>query len=210
MRQIILATAAYLFAVPAFAANDFSAEVLFGRSDQALDVSATSFSESSTQDSGLFLDSHSTSYGFIGGYQFSQYVAVELSYQKYGEFTSVTNNSTHLKLNSNATQLGIKGILPLPNGYSINCRLGFASWDLNNSRKNPNPGDDISKLQSEGKDPYYGVGAEYRINKNLFVGLSYSVLSMHWDEREEGESYVFLMDFEHEIKNISFSVGAFF
>jgi len=212
MKKFILSAFFVFTAMPSFAFDGFVGELLLGHSDQKLNASAKSVSnsDSGVTKSGLVMDGSATSYGIQGGYQFNNYFAVELGYQQYGEFTSLVNNFVRVTIDTSSINFGVKGILPLSENYSLNARMGVANWDLNNTSSVYAPGSDIDNIKGNGSDIYYGIGAQYKFNGNYFVGLNYSVLTMRWDTREDFPSGVFLVDYEHKVKNIYFSVGVFF
>lgn len=207
MRALVIASI-LLIAMPAVAAGKFAGEILIGDSDQALTASAHSVSDEgeSRPAGGVSLGSHTDSYGVRASYQPFKFVAVELGYQQYGKFSEGAGYS-NLRLEADSINLGIKGILPLSDIYSLNARVGFAHWDMNSRSNDPNPNNDINRFSGQGNDPYYALGADYQINDNLFVGLNYSVVTMKWGWSDDMPSSTFAVDFEHKIKNIALSLG---
>lgn len=210
MKTILIASM-LLTALPAVAAGKFAGELLVGDSDQAFDVSAHSVSDEgeSTAAGGFSLGDHTHSYGIRGSYQPFKYLAVELGYQQYGKFAAGADYS-HLTFDADSINVGVKGVLPLSAAYSLNARVGLADWDMYTSSNDPNPNNDINRIGGQGKDTYYALGADYQINDNLFVGLNYSVVTMKWRWSDDMPSSIFVVDSEHEIKNITLSLGVRF
>ncbi len=143
-----------------------------------------------------------TSYGIRGAYIFNKHLAVELSYQNYGEqeFIFQLNALTpeiNIKTETASINLGVKGSLPIYKGLSLTGRFGLAYWKYVTQQTSSGiPEDNTDFIEF---DFYYGVGGQYDINKIIFVGIEYNLLKL-----------TFSPSTKHEIRNLSFTVGARF
>lgn len=174
-----------------FAENNTSAEILFGMADQEISANGASGS------------GDDVSFGIRGGISLNQNVSAELSYHNYGEAddTYIDNfgDTINDKLTTTAFNLGIKGVLPLENGLSLNARIGVSFWDTELEQTDSFFPGQIFKADDDGKDLYYGIGAQYDINPNIYVGGEYTLTKM--DISTEGVSA------DLDVDNISLSLG---
>lgn len=162
MKKTALAILLASMAMPSFASVDttaFSGEVLLGYANH--DVSGAPYSDN------VF------SYGIRGAYQVNDNFAIEASYQELGEAEDNVADST-LKVDVSALMLGIKGMYPLQNGFSVVGRLGFSSLTLDLS-------DSSGSISDDGTELYFGLGAQYDINEQFYVGAEYSFVSADID-----------------------------
>ncbi len=214
MKKIVLALFMASVTAPSFAENKFTGELLLGNADQELNISY-SFNDNGDLETGKeSFDGDSTSYGFRGGYQIGTYFALELKHQIYGEYTNsyiddfddTIRDTTEAK----ATSLGIKGIVPMSDSFSVVGRVGLAKWDLDYRSTDSSAPGEVFKLSEDGQDLYYSIGAEFKINEKFFAGLEYSILTMKWDEKFAEDGFSGSVDYEHNINNLSLSVGMVF
>ncbi len=126
----------------------------------------------------------STSFGVRFGYQFNNYIAVELGHHQYGEWDDKeqgeSGDSTSAKIESSSISAGIKGIYPLTEDLSLFARAGIAKWDFKATVTDSSALDAIEPLKKDDNDIYYGIGAEYSVNESISLGVEYSVLDMGW------------------------------
>ncbi len=176
MKKTALAILLASMAMPSFASVDttaFSGEVLFGYANH--DASGSPFSDS------VF------SYGIRGGYQVNENFAIEASYQELGEAED-SNGVNTLKMDASALMLGVKGIYPLQNGFSVVGRLGLSSLTLDLS-------DSTGSISDDGTELYFGIGAQYDINEQFYVGAEYTFVSADIDP------------IDYDIDNFTLSAG---
>ena len=190
-RNIMLGLVLGLSAFSASAENNASAEILLGMADQ--EVSANGSSASGDD----------VAFGIRGVMTLNKNVAAELSYHNYGEaedtYVDEFGDTINDKLSTTAFNLGVKGILPLENGLSLNARVGVSFWDSEFEGTDSSAPGIIFKADDDGTDLYYGIGAQYDINPNLYVGAEYTLTKM--DISTVGIS----ADFEFD--NLSLSLG---
>jgi opacity protein-like surface antigen len=159
-----------------------------------------------------------TSIGFRFSYSPLDFLAIEASYQDYGK-PSITNYQTFFgalldeeyEFRTTALNVGVKGIFPVNDNIDINFRLGFSNWDLENiysgtvtyfsiytENEITEPANGSDKF--DGTDLYYGIGAQYDVTSELFVGLEHTIskLDVEVDSSTSGDL---------DIKNTTLSVG---
>lgn len=190
-RNIIVGLLLGSSAFSASAENSTSAEILLGMADQ--EVSANGASASGDD----------VSFGIRGAISLHKNISAELSYHNYGEaddtYIDGFGDTINDKLTTTAFNLGVKGILPLDNGLSLNARIGVSFWDSELEETDSSFPGQIFKADDDGTDLYYGIGAQYDINSNIYVGAEYTLTKM--DISTEGVSADF------EVDNISLSLG---
>ncbi len=184
-----------LLTAPAMAGEGFYAELSAGSAKNKAEVnysstySFTSFRETQSEtetgkDSSP--SEKSTSFGVRFGYQFNNYIAVELGHHQYGEWEDKeegeSSDSTSAKIESSSISAGIKGIYPLSDDLSLFARAGIAKWDFKATVTDSSALDALESLKKDDNDMYYGIGAEYSFNESISLGLEYSVLDMGWGE----------------------------
>ena len=142
----------------------------------------------------------STSFGLRFGYQFNDYIAVEIAHHQYGEWDDnsidESGDSTNAKLDSSSISAGVKGILPLSDDFSLFARAGIAKWDFKATVTDSSMPDEVFRLKEDDNDIYYGIGAEYSVNESISLGLEYSVIDMDWavSNSETNENYSYSTD----------------
>jgi len=191
MKKVVLSVLLMSSVLPAMAENNFSAELLLGMADQELSANGQSTS------------GDDTSFGVRGAYSLNENFSVEGAYQSYGEtddtYIDEFGDTINDKLSSTALSLGIKGILPLDNGVSLNARAGISFWDAEIKETDSAFPGETFKGDDNGNDLYYGIGAQYQINPQIFIGVEYTMTKMGIST--EGVSADF------DVKNISLSLG---
>ncbi len=201
MRKPIWVLVIALFTVPAVADNPFSIEVLAGSAKQKSSLVVENVTDWASDDD--------FSVGVRGAFHVGRHLALELSYHDYGELDksfSYNNgdDSLSVKVGSTAFNAGIRGDVPLGNGFSLNGRVGVALWNVDARADVGSAGDSVwLTLDEDGRNIYYGAGVQYVINPHLVVGVEYTITVMDKDISLGGLS----LEFEHEVKNLSLSIG---
>jgi len=124
-------------------------------------------------------DGDDTSFGLRGTYNINPNVGLELSYQNHGEadwtYIDAFGNTINEKSATDSFNLGIKGVLPLQHGFSLNARLGISFWNVDlDATDSSVPGVTFSGSDS-GNDIYYGIGGQYAVNDKFSIGLEYTL-----------------------------------
>jgi OmpA-OmpF porin, OOP family len=141
-------------------------ELGFGQSDVDVDFISLGATSQDTKD---------TTFNISGGWMFTPMIGIEIGYRDLGE---VSGSMTAPGVTSTVTfeaegfQLGAVGRIPLgTSAFSIVPRVGLFKWDVKG--RGVVNGVQVSSLDEDGTDLYFGVGADYSISKNLHVGA-------HW------------------------------
>ena len=167
------------------------------------ETTTESYSETESYDS--------TSLGLRLGYQFNEYIAIEAGYHNYGEakdnYIDEFDDTINVKISSSAVSFGIKGSLPISDHFSIFARTGMAKWDFKSSFTDSSMPGEVEQLKESDKDIYYGIGAEYRFNETISLGLEYSLLSMGWKDIESEYEQYSGVDFSYSLdKKVDYKV----
>jgi OOP family OmpA-OmpF porin len=138
-------------------------ELGFGQSDMDVDFG---FPSQDTKD---------TTFNISGGWMFTPMIGIEIGYRDLGEAGgSITGpgGAGSVTFEAEGFQLGAVGRIPLgSSAFSIVPRVGLFKWDVKG--RGVVNGVQVSSLDEDGTDLYFGVGADYSINKNLYLGA-------HW------------------------------
>jgi opacity protein-like surface antigen len=173
------------------AENNLSAELLFGTVNQE-------FTNNGYSKSGDDL-----SFGIRGTYSLIESFSIEGAYQIHGEIDDTYidgfGDTINEKLSSTALSLGLKGILSLDYGISLNARVGVSFWDVEAKETDSSLPGEIFKSDDNGNDLYYGFGAQYDINSQVTFGLEYTITKMSISTDTVSADY--------DVKNISLSLG---
>ncbi len=202
-----------LLSAPALSQSGFYAELSAGsvKNKAEMDVSLTSsvtylgYIESETESYSDTESYDSTSLGLRLGYQFNEYIAIESGYHNYGEakdnYIDEFDDTINEKISSSAVSFGIKGSIPISDHFSIFARTGMAKWDFKTSVTDSSMPGEVEQLKGSDKDIYYGVGAEYRFNETISLGVEYSVLSMGWKAVESESEQYYDVDYSYSLDN---------
>jgi len=149
-------------------------------------------------DVGASTDDSDTGYKLFVGYQFNPNFAVEAGYVDFGDFEASGadgTDSARLKLGVEGFTAALVGKLPIQNGFSVFGKLGMVAWDADLDLDANIGGDAYRESASEdGTDPYYGIGAEYEVER-ILMRAEFE----RYDISDSGEDF--------EIDLISASIG---
>ena len=190
-KHIIWGAVLGLSSFSAVAENNFSAELLGGVADQELSANGNSVSGAET------------SFGIRGAFSLNKNFAIEAAYQNYGEAsdTRVGNLGSILNgsLTTTALNFGVKGMLPLNSSVSLNARLGLSIWDFEYKETNSSFPGQTAKDDDNGSSLYYGIGVQYEVNPQIFVGAEYTITQI--------DASINNVSSDLDIKNMSLSLG---
>lgn len=148
-----------------------------------------------------------TSYGFRLGIDINRYIGFEFGYHNYGEATDsyidFWGDTITDTMETTSINFGLKGMAPVSDDFSFVGRLGIGLWDYEISETDSFYPGQVFKSDDDGNDFYYGIGAEYLINDNLFVGVEY--LKLDIDVDLEG-----VLDVDHSVENLAVYLGYHF
>lgn len=192
MKKLMVGILLTACSIPVLAESKLSGELLLGKADQKSSISG--FGSTSGDD---------TSIGVRGAYQLSNHFSLELAYHNYGEseesYIDEFGDRINDKVESTALNFGIKGTLPFDGGFAVYGRAGLALWDVKYSATDSSMPGEVLALDDDGNDFYYGVGVSYNFTNNFFIGAEYTVTEM--------DVSIFNVSIDHEVKNLSLSLG---
>lgn len=111
----------------------------------------------------------------IGGYQFNNNFALEVTYLDFGEASD--NESPDWEITADSLTAGIVGKIPLNANFEVFAKLGYHSWDVELSE------DGYGKLgEDDGSDIFYGVGAIYNFGNGFGLGVRYNSYTFGADD----------------------------
>lgn len=116
-------------------------------------------------------DSADRSLRFSVGYQFTPNVGAELGYTSFGTLFDASDDVVVAKQEANAWTLSALGTMPLGERFGLLGRLGFASYDVNNSGS-------IQGVPVESENsikPYVGLGAKFNLSESFALRAEYQV-----------------------------------
>lgn len=146
-----------------------------GGQAEANELSFTDFDDGSGI-SGSFDDSDS-GWKVFGGYKFSKYFALELSYVDLGSvsFDATSDGSGSVFLSGPVTGIvsakgpsaSAVGIIPVGNRFDFLIKAGFMAWDADVTLSNSAFG--TANTSQDGTDLAYGLGAQFRFTDRFSV-----------------------------------------
>jgi opacity protein-like surface antigen len=110
------------------------------------------------------LDTDTSAYRFVGGYQFSDLFGLEIGYQDFGDFDEnliISPISSLISISAEGWTAGGTLDLPLSDNFSLFGRGGVFFWEADVSI------DGFSINVPSDENPYYGAGARLKVSSNL-------------------------------------------
>lgn len=102
-------------------------------------------------------------YGLVGGYRYSQNLAVEAAYTGVGYFYTTTAAGAKYLSKQIAFSVAAIGTYPINDAFSIYGKLGVASSSSENNA--------VAEQNTRRTGPVFGVGAEYKFTPNIAARL---------------------------------------
>ena len=151
------------------------------------------------------IDDTDTSFNLFLGYAFSPNLSAELGYVDLGKYTidaSGTVLGTPVSVNGDIKAKGwtlsAVGTLPIQPSFSLLGRFGFFIWDVDISANASSGALSGSASDSaSGTDPFFGIGAQWNVNKQLGVRGEWAHYMDVGDENTTGQS---------DVDNLSISI----
>jgi len=119
-----------------------------------------------------------TGFELIGGYKFNDNLAIEVSYVDFGEASD--NEPPEWKITANSLAVGVVGIAPITEQFEVFGKIGFHSWDIEFKES----GFGIL-AEDDGSDIFYSLGANYKVNNQFSLGVSYSNYTLEPEGEDE-------------------------
>jgi OOP family OmpA-OmpF porin len=113
---------------------------------------------------GFDVDANSTAYRFTVSWKFNDYLAVQGGYHNFGRFDQtfdIEGEAVDLSLKADGFTLGLVGILPLGDRWSLFARSGAFFWDGDADINN------VSAATPEDTNFYFGAGVQFAIGEKL-------------------------------------------
>lgn len=138
---------------------------------------------------GSIEETDSASFNAHIGWSANDYVAIEIGYQDFGDFTVSGNGS--IKAEADAFQISLIGAIPVSQALSIYAEIGIDNW-TGKILVNSVPGFGTFTINGDGTDVFYGIGSTLKITKNLngfFEYLAHDLDSLKIDTVGIGIKY---------------------
>jgi hypothetical protein len=102
-------------------------------------------------------------------------------------------------LETRASQVGIRGTIPLGGKLALTGRVGVALWELDYRQTDSAFPGEVYRDGDEGADPYFGAGLQVQLEENIHLGVEYNALDF---TAALGDAST-----EHEISSFVVSAG---
>lgn len=147
------------------------------------------------------------SLGLRGAFGVNEHVAIEASYIRYGEadysYIDSFSDTINEKADTSAFNIGVRGSLPLDNGFSVHARIGLSLWDTDIQITDSSLPGQVFKGGDSGNDIYYGIGARYALNEKVDLGLEYTIAK--YDTALDGDLRG--LDAKLELETVALAIG---
>lgn len=175
MRVRLLAATAVLALAPLLAHAQAFVELGIGQSSVDLDE-LTALGASST-------DEKDTTFAISGGYMFHPNIGAEIGYRDLGEASATVvgpGGTGVVTAEVSGFFFGLVGRLPVSERFSIVPRFGLYMWegDVTGTVN----GTTVLSESDDGTDPYFGIGAQYDITRQMHVGAHFARFDLDGDD----------------------------
>lgn len=112
----------------------------------------------------LGIDTDSTSYRLIAGFQLNEFLSLEGGYHNFGDFEQrfdLLGEPINVRLKADGFTLGVTGSIPIGSGVALFGRAGGFFWDGDTGLGN------VSRVRPEDANPYIGGGATVSFSEHL-------------------------------------------
>ena len=120
---------------------------------------------------GFAVDTDSTAFRLVAGWQFNRYFSIEGGYHNFGEFEQRfvdADTSIRIALKADGFTLGMTGTLPLGKKFGLYGRTGYFFWDGDAEINS------VSQARPEDTNLYLGAGAQYSFSERWSLVGDYS------------------------------------
>lgn len=157
--------AALIAVAPAFAQAQGFIELGIGQSKADLDLALP----------GVSIDEKDSTFAISGGYMFNPNFGGEIGYRDLGEINA-TGPGGSVTIGVTGFMLGGVGRFYVAERLSLVPRFGLYLWDVDASASNGFSDSD------SGSDIYFGIGADFQINKQVHLGLHFARFDIDGDD----------------------------
>ncbi|WP_458524532.1 porin family protein [Onishia taeanensis] len=122
---------------------------------------------------GANTDDSDTAYKLFAGYDFNDKFSLEASYIDFGEASangSVGSDSVDIEASLDGIGFAALARWPIPSGVGIYAKLGLVAWDSDVKGHAIDDGVEYYFIGVDGTDPFYGVGAEFVVDRVMIRG----------------------------------------
>lgn len=153
--NLILTAALMCTSFTATADSRFSVGTRLGSADLSADFDGFNF------------DASDRTASLYGAWHPSDNLSLEVGYQTFGEFTEVAGATT-ARIKADGFTLGVRGVLPLSQRFSLEGRLGSFFWDGNASIN------DVTQATPSDTNLFLGGGAAWQLNDTFSLTASWT------------------------------------
>ena len=129
------------------------------------------------------VDDKDTTWSLSGGYMFHPNIGFEVGYRDLGGASAartVGGITNRAEAEVTGFTLGAVGRIALAERFSIVPRLGLYLWEGEGS--GTVNGVQVTSLDDDGTDIYFGIGAEYAFTKQLYLGAHWARCDIDGDD----------------------------
>ena len=114
---------------------------------------------------GFNVDSNSTAFRLVAGWQFNDYFSLEGGYHNFGSFEQSFDigQPVNIKLEADGFTLGATGTIPLGEKFGIYARAGSFFWDGDASINN------VTEATPADTNPFLGAGIRYKASNRWSI-----------------------------------------
>jgi OOP family OmpA-OmpF porin len=138
---------------------------------------------------GFNVDSDSTAFRLVAGWQINDYLSVEGGYQNFGAFEqtfTVNGEPVDVSLDADGFMLGGTGSFPLSDRFALYGRVGAFFWDGDAEINN------VSQARPEDTNLYLGAGVSFALTGQLKLIVDWTRYNL-----EDTESNVISLGFTY-------------
>lgn len=113
---------------------------------------------------GFDVDTDSTAFRLIAGWQFNDYFSLEGGYMNFGAFEQgfdINGQIVDIRLDADGFTLGGTGSIPISERFALYGRIGAFFWDGDADINN------VSQARPEDTNLYLGAGASFALSERL-------------------------------------------
>lgn len=140
---------------------------------------------------GFSINTNSTAFRLLGGWQFNPYFSIEGGYHNFGQFEQRFSNigmPINIGIKADGFTLGLTGTIPMGEKFGLFGRAGSFFWDGDAEINN------VSQARPEDTNFYFGAGGRYRFTEHTSLLLDWSLYQLD-DTQSDVLSLGVIVDF---------------